>query len=84
MPLKEVNVTVDLIEDRKFLVQLMRTRYLYIDGIFKDPLANEEKKVPHNKKTEVIFDDGKSYVSALSNKTKAGNIKRHCAPCDFK
>ena len=91
MEKKKLNeITVDLTENltqrRAFLSRLMSMRYLYIDGIFKDPLADEERKVPHNKKAEDIF-DGKSEISAFTNKTNktsGRHFKRHCKPCDFK
>jgi len=65
----------------------MTTRYLYIDGMFKDPLANEEQKVPLRKREQKVqdkFDDGKSDVSAFTtktNKTANGALRRHCKPC---
>ena len=42
------------------MIRLMRTRYLYIDGVFKDPIAIEEEKVPQKKreqKAQEEFDD---------------------------
>ena len=60
----------------------METRYLYIDGVFKDPVADDE---------EEDIDDGKSDVSALTNKTskstksKSGKaLDKHCPLCNLK
>ena len=82
-----VDLTANISERRTFLTRLMTTRYLYIDGMFKDPLANEEQKVPLRKREQKVqdkFDDGKSDVSAFTtktNKTTNGALRRHCKPC---
>jgi hypothetical protein len=41
----------------------METRYLYVGGVFKDPIAFEEEKVHHGGKSE---DDEKSDVSRIT------------------
>jgi hypothetical protein len=49
----------------------MSTRYLYIDGVFRDPLAKEEEE--------------KSDVSRITSKTAGGKaLGKHCPLCDFK
>ena len=60
----------------------METRYLYVGGVFKDPIANEEDE---------DIDDEKSCVSALKNKTskstmsKSGKaLNKLCLLCDKK
>jgi len=58
----------------------METRYLYVGGVFEDPIAFEEEKVPCVRKSEDILDAGKSDISALTNKTNKRHIKRHCEP----
>lgn len=50
-PLAGVNVSVDLVEDRNFLVRLMKTRYLYIDGVFSKPA--EPSSLPQKRIVEV-------------------------------
>ena len=61
----------------------MVTRYLYIDGVFRNPNSREEEKVALNKreqKTQDKFDDKKSDFSRLThttNKAAKGAIKRH-------
>jgi hypothetical protein len=67
----EVDITDLLQQRRAFLVRLMSTRYLYIDGVFRDPLAKEEEE--------------KSDVSRITSKTAGGKaLGRHCPLCDFK
>jgi hypothetical protein len=59
----------------------METKYLYTDGVFKDPLAKEEEKGPEKKREQKAkgkFDDGKSDISRFTNKTNSGALKRHC------
>ena len=62
-PLADVSVNVVAAEYRKVITRFMKTRYLYIDGLFKDPIASEEEKVPHGGKSE---DDKKSNVSRIT------------------
>lgn len=38
-PLAEVSVDVDAPEYRKFVTRLIRTRYIYIDGVYPKPTA---------------------------------------------
>lgn len=51
--------------------------------------CEEEKETANKRKQKANdkLDGGKSVISHLSdntNKTSAGNIKRHCEPCEFK
>jgi hypothetical protein len=86
-----VDLTDNLKQRRTFLYRLMSTRYLYIDGGFRNPNSREEEKVPMNKrdqKHQDKFDEGKSDVSAITtktNKTTGGKaLDKHCPLCDFK
>jgi hypothetical protein len=73
----------------------METRYLYVDGVFKDPIASEEEEEKQERKggNSVAAIDGdvpddKSDVSALTNKTtmtqRGKHADKHCPLCDFK
>ena len=73
----------------------METRYLYVDGVFKDPIANEEeeeeeKKGGNSVAAAIVEDipDDKSDVSALTNRTtmtqRGKHVDKHCSFCDFK
>ena len=83
-----VNITETLQECRVFLTRLMSTRYLYIDGVFRDPNLNEEEKVPPSKREQKYcekFDDTKSDISALTTKTTRGkHVNKHCFLCNFR
>ena len=60
----------------------METRYLYVGGVFKDPITFEEEKVPHGGKSE---DDEKSDMSRITTKTARGKTSnKHCPLCNFK
>jgi hypothetical protein len=80
-----VDLTDNLPQRRTFLIRLMSTRYLYIDGIFRDSLADEEEKVPYDKKAQKA--DEKSEVSSITkktNKTTGGKaLDKHCPLCNF-
>jgi hypothetical protein len=73
----------------------METRYLYVDGVFKDPIASEEeeekkqaKKSGNSSAVAEDFSDDKSNVSALTtktNKTTSGKaLDKHCPLCNLK
>ena len=63
----------------------MKTRYLYVDGVFEDPIVSEEEKIPHGGKSEGVLDDGKSGVSRITQKTSRGKTSnKHCSLCNFK
>jgi len=84
-PLAEVSVNVFASEYRKVMTRFMKTRYLYIDGVFKDPNTHEEEKVLSVRKGDDILDDEKSEISALTTKTSGGKaLNKHCPLCDFK
>jgi len=84
-PLAAVSIEVVASEYRKVMTRFMKTRYLYIDGVFKDPNSHEEEKVPCVKKGDDILDDGKSDISALTTKTTRGkHLDKHCPLCNFK
>ena len=63
----------------------MKTRYLYVDGVFEDPIVSEEEKIPHGGKSEGVLDDGKSGVSRTTQKTLRGKTSnKHCPLCNLK
>jgi hypothetical protein len=82
----------NILEHRYFLVRLMETRYLYVDGVFKDPIASEEEEEKKQERkngnsvataiAEDISDD-KSDVSALTTKTNktSRHTNKHCFVC---
>jgi hypothetical protein len=71
----------------------METRYLYVDEVFKDPIASEEEEEKQKMKggnsvaaIDVDVPDDKSDVSALTTKTsksKSGKaLDKHCSVCN--
>lgn len=70
----------------------METRYLYVDGVFKDPIVSEEEEEKkQGKKSGGLmaiaedFSDDKSDISVLTiktNKTTGGKaLDKHCSSC---
>ena len=71
----------------------METRYLYVDRVFKDPIASEEEEEKQERKSgnsvaaiDGDVSDNKSDVSAIATKTttsKSGKaLDKHCFICD--